>query len=71
MRAWFALLVFLTLGTHGICRVETAKVTEVRNGVVTMETGERVYQIEEHEPWRVGDRAEIVVGEGIWEAIKK
>lgn len=68
MSRW-ALLLFLTLGMHGIYTAEEAVVTEVRSGLVTMETRDRVYQIEEHEAWRVGDRAEVILGKsGIVEA---
>lgn len=68
MKHW-ALLLFLTLGMHGIYIAEEAVVTEVRSGVVTMECESGVYQIEEHEAWRIGDRAEVVVGRsGIVEA---
>ena len=68
MTRW-ALLLFLTLGMHGIYTADTAVVTEVRSGLVTMETADRVYQIDEHEAWRVGDRAEVIVGrDGIVEA---
>lgn len=61
MTRW-ALLIFLTLGMHGIYAAEEAVVTDVRHGIVTMECDRGVYQIEEHEAWRVGDRAEVVVG---------
>lgn len=61
MTRWL-LLVFLTLGMHGMYTAEEAVVTEVRSGLVTMECDRGVYQIEEHEAWRVGDRAEVVVG---------
>lgn len=68
MSRW-ALLIFLTLGMHGIYTAEEAVVTEVRSGLVTMECESGVYQIEEHEAWRIGDRAEVVVGKsGIMEA---
>lgn len=66
---YFTLLLFLTLGMHGMYTADTAVVTEVRNGLVTMECESGVYQIEEHEAWRVGDRAEVIVGRnGIIEA---
>ena len=68
MTRW-ALLLFLTLGMRGMYTADTAVVTEVRNGLVTMETADRVYQIDEAEAWRVGDRAEVIVGrDGIVEA---
>ena len=54
---------------HGMYTADTAVVTEVRNGLVTMECDSGVYQIDEHEAWRVGDRAEVVIGKsGIVEA---
>ena len=66
---YFTLLLFLTLGMHGMYTADTAVVTEVRNGLVTMECDSGVYQIDEHEAWRVGDRAEVVIGKsGIVEA---
>lgn len=65
----WALLLFLTLGMHGIYTTDTAVVTEVRNGLVTMECESGVYQIDEAEAWRKGDRAEVIVGRnGIIEA---
>ena len=68
MTRW-ALLLFLTLGMHGMYTADTAVVTEVRSGLVTMECESGVYQIDEHEAWRVGDRAEVIVGRnGIIEA---
>lgn len=63
MTRW-ALLLFLTLGMHGIYTAEEAVVTDVHHGLVTMECDRGVYQIEEHEAWRVGDRAEAIVRDG-------
>lgn len=36
-------------------------VTDVSRGMVTLTDGERAWQIEEHEAWRVGDRARAIV----------
>ena len=65
MARWFALLAFLTLGMRPFgWSVEPLKVTEVRQGLVTMVGEDAVYQITEDEAWRVGDRAEAIVREG-------
>lgn len=62
MTKWL-LLIFLTLGMHGMYRQETVTVTAVERGLVTMvsDTG-TTYNMDEAEAWRVGDRAECVVG---------
>lgn len=61
----FALLAFLTLGMRPFgWSVEDVRVTEVRQGLVTMVGADGVYQITEDESWRVGDRAEAIVREG-------
>lgn len=65
MTRWFALLAFLTLGMRPFgWSVEPLKVTEVRQGLVTMVGEDSVYQITEDEAWRVGDRAEAIVRNG-------
>lgn len=65
MARWFALLAFLTLGMRPFgWSVEDVRVTEVRQGLVTMVGDDAVYQITEDESWRVGDRAEAIVREG-------
>ena len=65
MRTWFALLFFLTIGMRPFgWSVEPLKVTEVRQGLVTMVGEDSVYQIEAAEAWRVGDRAEAIVRDG-------
>ena len=65
MARWFALLAFLTLGMRPFgWSVEDVRVTEVRHGLVTMVGKDSVYQIEEAESWRVGDRAEAIVRDG-------
>lgn len=65
MAKFFALLAFLTLGMRPFgWTVEPLKVTEVRQGLVTMVGEDSVYQIEAVEAWRVGDRAEAIVREG-------
>ena len=62
---WFALLAFLTIGMRPFgWSVESLKVTEVRQGLVTMVGEDAVYQITEDESWRVGDRAEAIVRDG-------
>lgn len=62
---WFALLAFLTLGMRPFgWSVVDVRVTEVRQGLVTMVGEDSVYQIEAAESWRVGDRAEAIVREG-------
>ena len=65
MARWFALLAFLTLGMRPFgWSVEDVRVTEVRQGLVTMVGDDAVYQITEDESWRVGDRAEAIVRDG-------
>lgn len=65
MTKLFALLAFLTLGMRPFgWSVEPLKVTEVRQGLVTMVGADAVYQITEDESWRVGDRAEAIVRNG-------
>lgn len=65
MARWFALLAFLTLGMRPFgWSVEDVRVTEVRQGLVTMVGDDAVYQITEDEAWRVGDRAEAIVRDG-------
>ncbi len=59
----FILLWFLTLGMVGYTATE-ATVTKVERGVVTMQTEEGIYMIEEAEAWRVGDKAEVIIREG-------
>lgn len=36
-------------------------VTDVCRGTVTLTDGERIWQIEEHEAWRIGDNARAIV----------
>lgn len=65
MARWFALLAFLTLGMRPFgWSVEEVRITEVRQGLVTMVGADAVYQITEDESWRVGDRAEAIVRDG-------
>lgn len=65
MTKLFALLAFLTLGMRPFgWSVEDVRVTEVRQGLVTMVGDDAVYQITEDESWRVGDRAEAIVRDG-------
>ena len=60
-----ALLFFLTLGmAHFGWSVEKVKVVDTHSGLVTMESTEGVYQIEQHEAWEVGDQAEAIVRDG-------
>ena len=62
---WFALLAFLTLGMRPFgWSVEDVRVTEVRQGLVTMVGDDADYQIEAAEAWQVGDRAEAIVRDG-------
>lgn len=62
---WFALLAFLALGMRPFgWSVEPLKVTEVRQGLVTMVGADAVYQIEQHEAWEVGDEGKAIVRDG-------
>ena len=65
MTKLFALLAFLTLGMRPFgWSVEDVRVTEVRQGLVTMESEDSVYQIEQHEAWKVGDEGKAIVRDG-------
>lgn len=60
-----ALLFFLTLGmAHFGWSVEKVKVVDTHSGLVTMESTEGVYQIEQHEAWEVGDEGKAIVRDG-------
>ena len=60
-----ALLFFLTLGmAHFGWSVEKVEVVDVHSGLVTMESPEGVYQIEQHEAWEVGDEGKAIVRDG-------
>lgn len=60
-----ALLFFLTLGmAHFGWSVEDVKVVDTHSGLVTMESTEGVYQIEQHEAWEVGDEGKAIVRDG-------
>ena len=60
-----ALLFFLTLGmAHFGWSIEKVEVVDVHSGLVTMESEDSVYQIEQHEAWKVGDQAEAIVRDG-------
>lgn len=56
------LIWFLTLGMYGMYSPAEMTVTDVSQGMVTLEAqdGSR-YMIEEAEAWRIGDRAECIV----------
>ena len=60
----WALLLFLTLGMHGMYQRQDMTVIEVAHGVVTLESDGTCYTIDEAEAWRVGDRAEAIVSGG-------
>lgn len=60
-----ALLFFLTLGmAHFGWSVEKVEVVDVHSGLVTMESTEGVYQIEQHEAWEIGDEGKAIVRNG-------
>lgn len=60
-----ALLFFLTLGmAHFGWSVEDVKVVDTHSGLVTMESSDGVYQIEQHEAWEVGDEGKAIVRNG-------
>ena len=66
MRTWFACLFFLTIGMLPFgYRIEPLQVTEVRHGLVTLQGDDSVFQVDEEEAWRPGDRAEAIVRDGI------
>ena len=58
------LLMFLTIGMHGMYQRTDLIVTNVQHGMVTMEGDGKTYTFEEHEAWRIGDKAEAIVSEG-------
>lgn len=57
---YFTLIFFLTLAGYFGYSAETLTVTRVEKGIVTM--GD--YTIPEHEAWREGDKAEVIIREG-------
>lgn len=60
-----ALLFFLTLGmAHFGWSIEKVKVVDTHSGLVTMESPNGVYQIEQHEAWKVGDEGKAIVRDG-------
>lgn len=63
MNKWL-LLVFLAMGMHGMYQYTDLIVTDVQHGIVTMEGNGSVYQIEAHEAWRKGDKAEAITADG-------
>ena len=62
-RMWM-LLVFLTLGMHGMYQRTDLTVTDVNHGMVTLQGKDSVYQIEQAEAWRKGDNAEAITADG-------
>lgn len=65
MRTWFSLLFFMTLGmTQFGYSVEPLTVTEVRSEYVTMHGEDCVFQIDNEQDWREGDKAEAIVRDG-------
>lgn len=62
-RMWM-LLVFLTLGMHEMYQYTDLTVTAVEHGLVTLQGKDAVYQIEEAEAWRKGDKAEAITADG-------
>lgn len=55
------LLLALSFGGTPAAYRQTMTVTQVQSGIVTLTDGEREWQIEEHEAWRVGDRGRAIV----------
>lgn len=57
------LLLLLCLSFNGVPGTYQTDlvVTDVSRGMVTLTDGERKWQIEEHEAWRVGDHARAIM----------
>ena len=65
MSKWFMLLFFLTIGMSKFgYTVEPLTVTEVKNEYVTFHGEECVFQTDNEESWRKGDKAEALIRDG-------
>ena len=59
-RTWL-LILFLTLGTHGLYQPCEWTVTAVDHGKVTLQMEDRTCVIDEAEAWQVGDTAACII----------
>lgn len=65
MRAWFALLFFLTMGmSHYGYTIEPLWVVEAHDDRAILQGDDCVFELDNEQSWRVGDRAEAIVREG-------
>ena len=65
MRTWFALLFFLTMGmTHYGYTIEQLQVVEAHDDRAILQGDGCVFELDNEQSWRVGDRAEAIVREG-------
>lgn len=65
MSKWFALLFFLTMGmSHYGYTIEPLWVVEAHDDRAILQGEGCVFQVDNEESWRVGDRAEAIVRDG-------
>lgn len=65
MKTWFALLFFLTMGmTHYGYTIEPLWVAEAHTDRAILQGDDCVFQVDNEQSWRVGDRAEAIVRDG-------
>lgn len=61
LRHMWLLIVFLTLGTHGLYRPAEWTVIAVEHGQVTLVLEDRTQTIESDEAWQVGNKAACII----------
>ena len=61
LKHMWLLIVFLTLGTHGLYQQADWTVTAVENGQVTLQLEDRTHTMEAAEAWQVGDTAACII----------
>ena len=65
MRTWFSLLFFLTLGMAPFgYRIEPLTVVEAHDDRTILQGEDCVFQVDNEQSWRIGDRAEAIVRDG-------
>lgn len=61
LKHMWMLLLFLTLGMHGMYQPSEWTVTAVDHGKVTLQMEDKTCTIEEAEAWQVGDTAACII----------
>ena len=65
MRNWFLCLFFLTIGMAPFgYRIEQLQVVEAHDDRAILQGDGCVFELDNEQSWRVGDRAEAIVREG-------